>query len=90
METQAARNLRRSRIQNKASFDITKRLCSPDQRLRNGDLVVVYRFPNQKVLPRAHKLDERWEGPYRIRDEVEDRTYYMLEEVKLGHKVSEK
>lgn len=81
MEIDAARNLRLSRLRNKTYFDISKRLRPPGQKLRNGDLVLVFRFPNQKIHSRARKLDERWQGPYRIRDEVEDSTFYMLEEL---------
>jgi hypothetical protein len=81
MEVDAARNLRRSRLQNKTYFDMSKRLRPDGQKLHNGDLVLAFRFPNQTTTLRKRKLDERWIGPYRIRDEVEDSTYYMLEEL---------
>jgi hypothetical protein len=84
MEAEAARNLQRSRIQNKAYFDSIRRIRPPSQALKKGDLVVAARFPKLLLgerLSREDKLDDRWEGPYRIRDEVEDSTYYLLEEL---------
>jgi hypothetical protein len=84
MEAEAVRNLRQSRIQNRAYFDSIRRLRPLSQALKKGGLVVTAKFPNLQPgqrPPRANKLDDRWEGPYRIRDEVEDSTYYMLEEL---------
>jgi hypothetical protein len=78
-EIDAAWNLHRSRIQNKSYYDVRKRLRTSGEKL--WDLVVLFRLPNQKVPSRARKLDERWAGPYRIRDEMEDSSYYMLEEL---------
>ena len=76
-ETQAAENLRRSRIQNKAYFDSTRRLHPRE--LQDGDLVLAFKVRIESK--RAHKLDDRWHGPYRIRRKVEDSTFYLLEEL---------
>jgi len=29
----------------------------------------------------VRKIDERWEGPFRITEKMDDSTYYMLEEL---------
>ena len=76
--SQAAENLRNARKANKDYFDSHKVLRN--DRLRVGDLVLLFR----DILPkraRNYKLDDRWSGPYRIREAPADSTYYHLEEL---------
>ena len=66
----------------KAYFDQNNRLRPDDQQqLQVGDLVL---HNSQKLKtgkpPRAAKLDNRWLGPYRIREIPENSTFYYLEE----------
>src|SRR5947207_14627500 len=51
------------------------------QKLHVGDLVLVHRTKDIYTRPRARKLDDRWFGPYRIREIPEDSTFYYLEEL---------
>src|SRR5271154_5254608 len=76
-EAQAAQNLRNSRLGNKADFDFMKRLRSTE--LQVGDLVLLH---NTK-LQHSHsdKLEDKWRGPYRIREIPEGSTFYRLEEL---------
>jgi hypothetical protein len=82
MENLAARNQRLARTQNKAYFDTVARLRSENQAIQVGDLVLVFR--PVMLLPiksRDTKLDERWQGPYRVKEKPQDSTYYLLEEL---------
>jgi hypothetical protein len=78
-EAQAAKNLKNSRLGNKGQFDTTKRLRTPAQQLHVGDLVLLH----NTVLQHSHsyKLDDKWRGPYRIREIPENSTFYRLEEL---------
>jgi hypothetical protein len=78
--TQAAENLRNSRKANKAYFDDTQRLRSEKDRLQVGDLVLLYRS-NILKRSRVHKLDDRWSGPYRIKEVAPNSTFYRIEEL---------
>ena len=78
-EIQAAENLRNSRKANKAYYDQHKRLRSEAQQLHIGDLVLLHRTMDSTSRSRADKLDDRWDGPYRIRKIPDDSTYYLLE-----------
>lgn len=82
--SQAVENLRNSRKANKTYFDQHNRL-RPDgeQQLQVGDLVLLhnsYKYKTGKP-PRAAKLDDRWLGPYRIREIAENSTFHYLEEL---------
>jgi hypothetical protein len=73
-ENLAARNQRLARTQNKAYFDSTAHLRSEYQSIQVGDLVVVFR-PSM-LLPIKHhdeKLDDRWQGPYRVKEKPQTR-----------------
>jgi hypothetical protein len=76
-EAQASTNLENSRKANKAYFDSTKRLRS--QPLQVGDLVLLH----NSILQHSHsrKLDDKWRGPYRIREISDNSTFYHLEEL---------
>jgi hypothetical protein len=82
MENLAARNQHLARTQNKAYFDAVARLRSENQEIQVGDLVLVFR-PFMLLPIRSHdtKLDERWQGPYRVKEKPQDSTYYLLEEL---------
>ena len=81
-EELAAANLRNSRKQNKAYFDLQKRMRAPGQEIQDGDLVLVFDVSQGGgTRSRKHKLDDRWRGPYRVRKKVEDSTFYLLEEL---------
>jgi hypothetical protein len=82
--SQAVENLRNSRKANKTYFDQHNRL-RPDgeQQLQVGDLVLLhnsYKYKTGKP-PRVSKLDDRWLGPYPIREITENSTFYYLEEL---------
>jgi len=78
-EVQAAENLRNSRKANKIYYDQHKQLRSDAQQLRVGDLVLLHRTKYSTSRTRAVKLDDRWSGPYRIREIPDDSTFYLLE-----------
>src|SRR5579862_3855582 len=82
MEDIAARNQRRVRTQNKAYFDAAARIHPEDHEIKTGDLVLIFR-PSMlpKTRSRDLKLDERWQGPYGIREKPPDSTFYLLEEL---------
>jgi RNase H-like domain found in reverse transcriptase/Integrase zinc binding domain len=82
MEDIAARNQRQIRTQNKAYFDESRRLRPEDLAIQPNDLVLVFR-PSmlQKIKNRELKLDEQWQGPYRVREKPLDSTYYLLDEL---------
>ena len=82
MEDIAARNLRRIRTQNKAYFDAAARLRPEDHEIHPSDLVLIFRPAMlQKARSRDLKLDERWQGPYRVREKPPDSSFYLLEEI---------
>ena len=80
---QAAENLRNSRKNNKAYFDQNKPMRTELQQLHLGDLVLVHLTKNQ--FNRSRKINDRWIGPYRIREIPADSTYYLLEELDGVH-----
>ena len=80
-EELAAENLRKSRLSNKEYFDQHKRLRPESQKLSVGDLVLVYDDQIGKSRSQSTKSNDRWRGPYRIREVPEDSTYYRLEEL---------
>ena len=77
-ETRAALELERSRKGNKAYFDQNKNLRS--QPLKVGDLVLVHKTKTATARMTEYKLDDKWYGPYRVR-EVGKTGYYRLVEV---------
>jgi hypothetical protein len=82
MEDIAVRNQRQVRTQNKAYFDESRRIRPEDLAIRPGDLVLVFRPTMlQKTKSRELKLDERWQGPYRVREKPLDSTFYLLDEL---------
>jgi hypothetical protein len=82
IENLAARNQRLARTQNKAYFDAVARLRSENQAIQVGDLVLVFRpLMLPTIKSRELKLDERWQGPYRVREKPLDSTFYLLEEL---------
>jgi hypothetical protein len=84
MEDIAVRNLRRIRTQNKAYFDATRHIRPQDLVIGIGDLVLIYRpIMLQKTKGRDLKLDERWQGPYRVREKPMDSTFYLLDELSI-------
>ena len=82
--SQAVESLHNSRKANKAYFDQTRSLRPEgDQQLQLGNLIFVHnsiKFKTGKP-PRVSKLDDRWLGPYRIREVAENSTFYLLEEL---------
>ena len=81
MEDIAARNLRRIRMRNKAYFDAGARLRPEDHEIYGGDLVLIFRPAMlQKTKNRDLKPDERWHGPYCVREKPLDSTFYLLNE----------
>ena len=81
MEVQATENLRNSRNANKTYYDQHKQFRYEAQQLHIGDLVLLHCTKAAYSRSRAHKLDDRWSGPYRIRQILEDSTFYWLEEL---------
>jgi len=80
-EVQAAENLRNSRNANRTYYDQHHRLRSEAQKLHIGDLVLLHRTKAALSRSRAHKLDDHWSGPYRIREIPDNSTFYRLEEL---------
>ena len=83
LEETAALQQRRSREQNKAYFDSNRNIRPEKGLVGVGDLVLSLRDPKADwgVSHREEKLDERWQGPYRIREKPENSTFYLLEEL---------
>ena len=75
----AAENLMNSRKSNKANFDRDKQLRS--ERLKAGDLVLLFISKDQNSRERSKKLNDKWIGPYRIYEAPEDSTFYRIEEL---------
>ena len=80
-EAQAASNLKGSRLANKQYFELHKQLRPELQQLKVGDLVLVYIDQLATSRRRSSKLNDRWCGPYHIREIPENSTYYLLEEL---------
>ena len=80
-EAQASRNLRNSRNANKAYYDDNYRLRTVSQQLHIGELVLLHNTKASYSWWQAHKLNDRWFGPYRIRPIPDDSTVYRLEEL---------
>ena len=51
------------------------------QQLHVGDLVLLHQSKNLTSRSVKMKLDDRWFGPYRIREVPQDSTFYRLEEL---------
>jgi len=60
---------------------MTKTDRTEAQKLRVGDLVLVHHTKDTYTRPRSRKLNDRWFGPYRIREIPENSTFYYLEEL---------
>jgi hypothetical protein len=80
-EARAAAELKRSRQGNKAYYDQHKRMRGKLQQLHVGDLVLLHQSKNLNSRSVKAKLDDRWFGPYRIREIPQDSTFYRLEEL---------
>ena len=78
-EAQAAINQKNSRLANKAWFDSHKRIRH--ERLKVGDLVLLFNSATAKVRISKYKLTDKWRGPYRIWKAPADSTHYFLEEL---------
>ena len=74
---EAQKNVRKSRLRNKAYFDKNRR--ERLEVLKIGDLVLLYNSVLDKQW--SQKLKNKWLGPYRIRDIAEDRGTYLLDEL---------
>lgn len=72
-------HLRRMREQSKEVFDATRNVRTG--RLIAGTLVLLHNHKKEVDMSRDQKLSFRWLGPYRVRDVVEDRGTYLLEEL---------
>ena len=83
MENHASQNIRNSRNTNKVYFDQIKQLRK--DKLHIGDLILVHQTKDSYSRNRAKKLDDRWFGPYRIREIPDDSTFYYLEELDGTH-----
>ena len=66
---------------NKTCYDQRNRLRPEAQQLHVGDLVLVHRIMDSTSRSRPRKLDEQWSGPYRIREILENSTFYLLDEL---------
>ena len=84
-EAQATTNLQNSCNANKVYFDQHKQLRTATQQLHVGDLALMHQTKDSYSRTRAKKLDDRWFGPYRIREIPEDSTFYWLEELDGTH-----
>ena len=85
MESRAAAESERSRKGNKVYFDQHKRMRGTEQQLHVGDLVLLHRSQNTKSRSLKKKLDDRWFGPYRVREIPANSTFYLLEELDGTH-----
>ena len=61
-EARAAETLKRTRLGNKAYFDVHKRLRAANQLINIGDLVLLHNTRIQKSWDK--KVDNNWWGPY--------------------------
>jgi hypothetical protein len=84
-ESRAAAESERSWKGNKAYYDQHKRMRGETQQLCVGDLVLVHQSKNLNSRSVKIKLDDRWFGPYRIREIPPDSTFYKLEELDGTH-----
>src|SRR5271170_3414464 len=78
-ESIVAGNLRNSRKANKIYFDQHHRLRPQNQQLHEGDFVLLYDSSLQKN--RHTKLNDRWRGPFRIVEKLENSIFYRLKEL---------
>jgi hypothetical protein len=78
---EAALHLRRIRETNKVAFDDQHDHQLRDTILEKGSLVLRRDNKRDVDMSRREKLSFRWLGPYRVRDVVEDRGTYLLEEM---------
>jgi hypothetical protein len=78
MEAQAAANLRNSGQSNKGYSNQQKSLRPHTQRLKAGDLVLLYIDELNNSRYRQKKLNDRWQASYRIREVAENSTFYYL------------
>ena len=74
-------NPRDSWMSNKDYFDNHKRLRGVNTQLQVGDLVLRHSTKSRFSRSRQGKLDDNWNGPFRIREIPENSTYYVLEEL---------
>jgi hypothetical protein len=77
-EAQAFANFKNSRLANQAQFDRVKRLRTTAHQLKIGNLVLLH---NTIKHSHSRKLDDKWRGPYRIREVPEDSQNYLLEKL---------
>jgi hypothetical protein len=64
---------------NKERYDLVNRVR--DGRVEIGTLVLLHRHDADVDMSRSKKLAFRWAGPYRVKDCIEDRGTYLLEEL---------
>jgi len=55
------------------------------QLLQVGNLILLCNSKNQHSHARKIKIDDNWVGPYRIRENPEHSTFYLLEELGGTH-----
>jgi hypothetical protein len=84
-EARAAAELERSRKSNKVYYDQHKQMRGEPQQLHVGDLVLLHQSKNLNSRSVKIKLDNRWFGPYRVREVPPDSTFYRLEELDGTH-----
>ena len=72
-----AESIKQSRLQNKDYFD--RHMRKRNRPIVAGDLVLLYNSQLDKQW--SKKLDNRWLGPYRVKEVREDRGTYRLEEL---------
>ena len=77
--------LEQNRKSNKVYYDQHKRMHGELQQLHVGDLVLLHQSKNLNSHSVKIKLDNRWFGPYRIREVPPDPTFYLLEELDGTH-----
>ena len=73
----ALENIRANRIANKRRFDKNRRIRK--EKLEIGDMVLLHNTSFEKQW--SKKLDNRWLGPYKIRQIKEDCGTYLLNEL---------
>jgi hypothetical protein len=76
---EARYHLRRMREANKERYDLNNRVR--DRRVKPGTLVLLHHHDTDVDISRSKKLAFRWAGPYRVKDCIEDRGTYLLEEL---------
>jgi len=81
MIVKAAEQLESSRRANKEWFDEHRRLRTENQQLRIGDLVLLHQTLGSGSRSLKWKLQDRWQGPYRITEITPNSTFYQLKEL---------